>query len=335
MPTDFRFDPVVVTKPGAIGMEMGFSIAEGRALRGLLEDASGDIVVRLDPGGFVVHASPNVAELGIDLTARLFMPHITDFAEPGHGAEVARFVDQVFAGTAHSGRIEFPVRICAVDDCTDHDDPENPAGSGLCRRWYTLGLKLVENGGGDAGHRALGLLRLVRHAQVSAADNTPNAMIDPVTGLASRQVFFASLHRAFAHDGPQTVALLAVDSLKALALQYGRRTADEIQWGFARFLESMVLPGHELAQLDGERCGVLLHGMTLKQARCWSEDVLQTFGALAVSASKRAPELTASAGLAQVEASADWTMRQAELGLVMARAGGGGQTGVCGHPLPL
>lgn len=322
-------------------MEMGFSIAEGRVLRGLLEDDSGDIVIRLDPGGFVIHASPNVAELGIDLSARLFMPHIADFAEPGHGVEVARFVDQVFAGTAQAGRIEFPARICAVDDCADHDDAENPAGSGLCRRWYALGLKLVESSGDgapigvdDGGHCALGLLRPVRHGQVSGTESSNGAMIDPVTGLANRQVFFASLQRAIANDGPQAVALFAVDSLKAMALQYGRRTADEIQWGFARYLESMVPPGHELAQLDGERCGVLLRDKTMKQARCWSEDVLQTFGALAVSASKHAPELTASAGLARVEVSADWTMRQAELGLVMARAGGGGQMGVCGHPPP-
>ncbi|PKP86519.1 MAG: hypothetical protein CVT77_19435 [Alphaproteobacteria bacterium HGW-Alphaproteobacteria-16] len=102
-------------------------------------------------------------------------------------------------------------------------------------------------------------------------------------------------------------------------------------WGFARFLETMALAEYEIAQLDGERFGVLLPDMKLRHAREWVEDVVQTFSALAAPASAKAPQLTASAGLARVECTVDWTLREAELGLVLARAGGGRQVAMAAH----
>ncbi|MFY8047357.1 MAG: diguanylate cyclase domain-containing protein, partial [Erythrobacter sp.] len=104
---------------------------------------------------------------------------------------------------------------------------------------------------------------------------------------------------------------------------------------FAKFLETMaqtpITPGHELAQLDGERFGVLLPAISQCAAREWAEDVVQTFSTLAAPASAKAPQLSASAGLARVECTVDWTLREAELGLVLARAGGGRQVAVAGH----
>lgn len=93
----------------------------------------------------------------------------------------------------------------------------------------------------------------------------------------------------------------------------------------------MALPRHEVAQLDGERFGVLLPELTSRHAREWAEDVVQTFSALTAPTSAKAPQLTASAGLARVECTVDWTLREAELGLVMARAGGGRQVKLGGH----
>jgi PleD family two-component response regulator len=131
------------------------------------------------------------------------------------------------------------------------------------------------------------------------------------------------------------VAVFAVDGMRALLLRYGQRTADEVLWGFAKFLETMALPGHELAQLDGERFAVLLPEMTARAAREWAQDVVETFAGLAAPAPSparpKAPQLTASAGLARVECTVDWTLREAELGLVLARAGGGRQVMVAGH----
>lgn len=301
-------------------MKMGLSDLEGRVLHGLVQEASGDIVLRLDPNGFIVFASENVAEIGMDLSAMLVMPHLADLAEADHKPSLKQFIDNVFAGNAPRGWFEFPVIACG---------PKDDCGPDECRRWYAVSLRRIESDDGST-LGALGLLRSVQHKRSLEGELHSRAVTDPLTGLANRQAFCASLRRRLAHGEGEMIALFAIDRMRALFLQYGQRTADEIMWGFAKFLESMTLPGQEIAQIDNERLAVILPDMTPRRAREWAQDVLSTFSSLTLPSSSRAPRLSASAGLARVECTVDWTLRQAELSLVMARAGGGMQVGTCG-----
>ena len=306
---------------GTVGMKIGLSDVEGHVLHGLLEETSGDIVIRLDRHGFIIHASANIAELGLDVAATLLLPHITDLAAREHAAFLGERVAAALAGRAHAGWTEFPVIAC-------HD--RDTCREAHCHRWYALSLRpMVNNTGTPDG--ALCLMRSVQQVRSLEGELHNRAVTDPLTGLANRQAFCASLRRHLARGGGQMIAVFAVDSMRALLLRYGQRTADEVLWGFAKFLEAMVLPGHELAQLDGERFAVLLPDMTSRTAREWADDVVTTFAGLAAPASAKAPQLTASAGLARVECTVDWTLREAELGLVLARAGGGRQVAVAGH----
>lgn len=304
-------------------MKIGLSDVEGRVLHGLIEEASGDIVIRLDRRGFIIHASGNIAELGLDFGAALLLPHITDLAEPDHAASLGEHIAAVLAGETRPGWIEFPV---APFNTAEGDRP-------LGRRWYAISLRpMLDNTSPNAApDGALCLLRSIQRLRLLEGELYNRAVTDPLTGLANRQAFCASLRRHLAGGGGQVIAVFAVDGMRALLLRYGQRTADEVLWGFAKFLETMALPGHEVAQLDGERFGVLLPELSLRAAREWAEDVVQTFAGLAEPASARAPQLTASAGLARVECTVDWTLREAELGLVLARAGGGKQVAVAGH----
>lgn len=313
-----------VSKPGAIGMKVDFSNAEDRVLHGLIEDAAGDIVVRLDSAGFILHASANASQLGIDLSSLLLMPHISDFADPDHTAELVRYVTGVFSGETRHGWIEFPVCKSAAPEEERVDDAI------VEQRWFAFSLRLIDDDDG-VPQGALGLLRSVQQKHSLEVEINARALTDPLTGLANRHAFCADLRRAIAQEGEHTMAVLSVDRLRAIFMQYGQRTADEIQWGFAKYLESMVLPGHTLAQIDSERFGVLLPGISLPKARVWADDALKTFSALAKTSSSRTPELSVSAGLARVEKNVDWTLRQAELGLVMARAGGGMRASTSGH----
>lgn len=302
-------------------MKIDLSDAEGRVLHGLVEEASGDIVVRLDANGFLVFASENVTDLGHDLTDMLVMPHIADLAEREHRQALGEFAMKVLGGENPRGWFEFPIITCGPgDDCSGVDH----------RRWYAFSLRRI-HGDDGASQGALGLLRSVQHKRSLEGELHSRAVTDPLTGLANRRAFCASLRRHLSQGGGQMVAVLAVDRLRALRLQYGQRTADEIMWGFARFLETMAAPAHELAQIDNERFAVILPDMSAQSAREWSKDVLKTFSALALPATSGAPKLTASAGLARIECTVDWTMRQAELSLVMARAGGGMQVGKSGY----
>ena len=310
---------------GTVGMKIGLNSVEGHVLHGLLEEASGDIVIRLDRHGFMVHASANIAELGLDLSDALLLPHITDLAERDHAGFVGDHVNAVLQGRRQMGWVEFPVIACADrDTCRETG----------CQRWYALSLRpMCDPRGTPDG--ALCLMRSVQRLRSLEGELHARAVTDPLTGLANRQAFCASLRRHLAKGGGQMVAVFAVDSMRALLLRYGQRTADEVLWGFAKFLETMSLPGHELAQLDGERFAVLLPEMTSRGAREWAEDVITTFAGLAAPLPSpvrpKAPQLTASAGLARVECTVDWTLREAELGLVLARAGGGRQVATAGH----
>lgn len=297
---------------------MHFSDADGRVLHAPIESAIDDIVVRLDSAGFITYASANACELGIDLDALLLMPHISDFADPDYTAQIVEGVAGVLAGEDANARVEFPLR--------EQGDPgiEASGQSPRLRRWYSISLRVIDDDDGIP-QGALGLMRSVRHMQPLGAA----APVDPHTGLPNRPIFCATLARAIAAGEQQSVAIFAVDRMRAIFMQYGQSTADEIRWGFAQFLETMTRPEQEIGHLDDERFGVALPGMSLRAAREWSADVIQTFADLTNSGSSRSQELTASAGLAQVENTVDWTLRQAELGLVMARAGGGMQVGQC------
>lgn len=302
-------------------MKTGLSDIEGRVLHGLLEESSRDIVIRLDRHGFIIHASANIADLGLDLSAALLLPHITDIAERDFAAFLSTHVAAALAGGAQAGWVEFPVIACADrEQCRDAQ----------CRRWYALSLSpMLESSGVVEG--ALCLMRSVQQLRSLEGELHARMVTDPLTGLANRQAFCANLRRHLSSGGGQMMAVLAVDGMRALLMRYGQRAADDVLWGFAKFLETMAMPGHEVAQLDGERFGVLLPEMTSRCARAWAQDVVETFSTLAAPVSAKAPQLTASAGLARVECTVDWTLREAELGLVLARAGGGRQVAVAGH----
>lgn len=302
-------------------MELNLSDIEGRVLHGLVEEASGDIVVRIDADGFIVFASQNISDLGHDLSSMLVMPHVSDLAEGEHASGLGTFAARVMEGVAPRSWFEFPG--------AGHD-PEYHFGAVDCRRWYALSLRRIDDNNGEP-QGALGLIRSVQHKRALEGELHIRAVTDPLTGLSNRHAVCESLRRRLARDGTDMVAVFAIDGMRSLFMQYGQRTADEIIWGFAKYLETMALPDHELGQLDTERLAVIIPDITAKEARAWASDVIKTFTQLALPGSSRGPKLTASAGLARLECTVDWTLRQAELALVMARAGGGRQVGGCSY----
>lgn len=303
-------------------MKMGLSREEGAVLHGLLEEAAGDIVIRLNAHGFIEHASEGLTALGLDLAQMLLPPHVAELADSQYSGHVSRHFDEVMRSEATARWIEFRVKTCEPDsECTHLQ----------CVRWFALSLRpLIGSNGEQIG--ALGLLRSIERVRNLEDELFAHALTDPLTGLVNRQVFMTRLRSEMRDGAGGQLALLAVDRMRALFMQYGQRAADEINWGFAKFLQGMAIPGSELTQMDGERFAVILPGVSAEAARHWAEDVLNTFSSLVLPASGKSPKLSASAGLARIETSIDWTMRQAELALIMARAGGGSRLAQCGQP---
>lgn len=293
-------------------------------------DREHDIIVRLDNAGFVLEASGATEGLGIDLGAQLLMPHIADLAAPSARSEVADYFEQVVAGKVQPAGIEFAV--VPSPECTESYDQNSSSHahhspSGQTQR-YNLTLSLIEADRGEV-LGAIGTLHPIEPAPVQVQSNFIDPFGAPVTGLANRRCLTRALSASIAARETASVAIFAMDGMRSIFMQYGQGTADEIQWGFARFLEAMVEPQHTLAQIDDERFGVILSGMRSKEARDWAAGTLQTFLGLTMTSKGGKPTFSASAGIACAQQSAEWTLRQAELGLVMARSAGGMQAAVC------
>ncbi|MEL6540838.1 MAG: GGDEF domain-containing protein [Pseudomonadota bacterium] len=308
-------------------MQSRVSLAEGAALQGLLEDATSDIVVRIDAQGFIETASANLIQIGYDLSQLLLKPHLAELAESAHTPALKGRIDQVLSSkmceNGSADWLEFPIGV-----------PNSEAGETRSPpTWYALSLRALAGADGVVTG-AMGLLRSIERNRALEGEIHSRALVDPLTGLANRHAFCAALKQQLAGAEDAVIAMFEIDRMRAVVLQYGQRTADEIIWGFARFLEAMVGEDFKLAQFDGERFCVMLSGLSLEASRNWAKEVLTTFGSLALTPSSRRPHLSASAGLASVEGNVDQTLRQAELALVMARARGGMRVEQGTPPIP-
>ena len=246
------------------------------------------------------------------------MAHVTNDRDVH--ADVTRYFDAVIAGEGDAPKTLAPVEL-PLRERNEADQPPS-------QEWYSLALVRVE-ADVKGTYGALGTLRRVESRHPDGRSLAPQAAIDSVTGLSGRRGFTGRLTRSIALSETDSVALFAIDGMKAIYMNYGQSTADEVRWGFARFLEAVTQADQYLAQIDDERFGVILPGMAPKEARRWATDALQLFAGLTVSPAGRGSELTASAGIARAQRCAEWTMRQAELGLIMARSAGGMQAGYC------
>ena len=298
-------------------MDIGLSATEGTVLHGLLAEAAGDIVIKLDERGFIEHASPNIAALGIDLTQFLFHPHIADLACATYSQDLRHHIDAVLANETTQRAFEFPL---AQSDEQSRSE----------RQWHELSLRSVQNDDGSYGG-AIGLLRSVDQRRVLENELHASTTTDALTGLGNSKAFSSKLRRVFKAPGNHVLAMFEVDRFKAILLQYGRSAADEILWAFAQFLRAMAQEGQELAHLDSGRFGVILPHMSTQEAQIWCDDVLETFAALAIGSTAREPRLSASVGITALENSVDQAFKHAELALVMARASGGMRVGISGE----
>lgn len=321
-------------------MDLGLNTAEGKALHCLFERSSSDVMVKLDLNGFIINASSNIDQLGPDFSAQLLMPHVCDLADAEFGEVLSDYVEQVMDGKPCDDAVEFtlaymgePSSADLVPDNTSASSPVEAARHAANKRWYSLSLRPVFDDH-NVATGALGLLRSIDDRRQLEGELHSRAVTDPLTGLYNRHVFCANMRRQLAKGAPRIVMVFAVDRMRAMLLQYGQRTSDEIQWGFAKFLEAMIKPDFELAQFDNERFAVMAPDLSIEEARAWASEVLDTFSSIAITSSPRAPQLSASAGLARLEATVDWTLRQAELALVIAQAGGGMQVGQCDYQAP-
>lgn len=298
-------------------MYMGTSGAEASALDSIIDQVSGDIVLRLDTDGFIIEASANLAQTGHDLDQMLIRPHLCDLVSARDARTVGQYLKDAMAGVDASHWVPFTMASARAEG-----EGENLVHQGEGVRDFALSLSVLRDDAGQATG-AVALLRCVSHLRALEGEIAKRSRNDPLTGLPNRHAFTGSLRRNLARNTGGVMALLEIDKMRSISLQHGQRTTDEIIWGFGQFLEAMRLEGQELAYLERERFAVLWPERDCAAARGWLRDVLDTFAVLAVDGSGKLPALTASAGLTAIKRDVDWTFKEAELNLVLARARGG------------
>lgn len=288
-------------------MIQDFTLREGAALYGLLAEGDGDIVLKLDRDGLVVHASAGIERLGISLADMLIAPHLADLADPDQAQALRSFIEVVMRGGSAAGWFEFAAR--GADGATG---------------WFTLQLRPLKAGDGTIDG-AIGIMRSIAERRELEERLFAATLTDPLTGLANRRAFRTMLRHLSVHRPGGALALFDIGHLHSLWLRHGASAGDSIVAAFANLLRGLLHKDHILARVGDERFGVLMPQETPAAAEALAREIVGELKRATRLAGSEAIDLRASVGIAGIDESADESLRRAEFALVHARARGRGQ----------
>ncbi len=131
---------------------------------------------------------------------------------------------------------------------------------------------------------------------------------DPLTGIANRRGFDASLGRMWKRvetsDMPLSVLIIDIDYFKLFNDSYGHDLGDRCLIAVANCLRDILTPlGCSVARNGGEEFAALLPAATFQQAMVIAETVRQSISEIRISHGNESLLITASIGLASSEKS--------------------------------
>lgn len=302
-------------------MNTGLTVDFGNALFGMLADIAGDVILRTDGKGFMQAASPGLGRLGVDLGRYLIAPHVADLADLRFADGVRQYCRDALGGTAKLDCVEFPLaRVASADPVSGlgADEPEPRREP----QWFALRLRRAPGLGGN-GDGALGMLRSIEGRRSLEDRLLASALTDHLTGLGNRRAYLATVSRHLAEGAGGVVALIDVDSFRALNLRFGPASGDEMISAFADFLRVMLPEERCLARLGGARFAFFLPDDDGVAALEKAEEIVRTFAELSHESARDGPMISASAGLALLDGSLDQALANAERALILAKASGG------------
>jgi len=155
------------------------------------------------------------------------------------------------------------------------------------------------------------------------------ATLDPLTGLANRQLMMSQLvrerDRAIRHKEALCVALADIDHFKAVNDRFGHQTGDNVLRAVADALNGAVRPYDIVYRFGGEEFLLCLPGASLDGATLVLERVRQTIVNLTLTEdSGTAVKVTATFGLAALGAdiSVEDSIKHADRALYQGKQGG-------------
>lgn len=274
------------------------SPGEASALYRLVAGSPTDLVLKTDQRGRIVHATPSSAGFGLAYCGDPVGRHLLDLLHPSCAEIVLAEHAAAVGGQDGSGWLE----VLALT----HDGAE---------RWLEMKLGALPEAGG-----ALGIFRSIDDRRALEDRLFVAAMTDPLTRLTNREAFVRMLGHLVENGVPGHVALFDLDHFRTINLRHGHSGGDRVLIAFARLLRSLLRADDIVSRVAGGTFGVLLPEGSEAAAHAACARVIAAMGELNDGA--RSGRLTASAGVARFAASADATLRDAELALLAAKSRG-------------
>lgn len=302
-------------------MLVDFNLVERSALYGMLADNVGDIIVKSDERGFILSASPAIAELGVDLAGRLIGPNLCEMVAPPHVEALQAEYAATLAGYGDGQWHDFPVRSSCRSPGQRHD-------------WFEIRMRRLCEADGQA-YGVLSVLRNVTERKALEDRLFAAELTDPLTRLTNRMAFTAMLDYLVANGAAGCLALFDLDHFMALNMHYGQSAGDDLLCAFADMLRDCSRSDDIISRIGAERFAVLLPQIDVAGAQRLCQPVIETLAALGYGAAPDDLPVTASAGIAKIEGSLDATLRRAEIALFMAKAKGRSRVETClNEPAP-
>lgn len=284
-------------------MRLKFTLKESSALYRLLAEHTTDIILKTDPDGFIVHATPAIEQLGIRLPNLLIWPHLLDLVHPSCRTTVGNEHDATLTGQETGTWIEFLALL--------------PDGR---QRWFELQMRCLRDDQGQI-YGALSIMRSIEERRSYEEKLFAAAMTDPLTGLTNRRAFVAMLEHLVTAQVGGCLAIFDIDHFKAINMQYGQSVGDGVLVAFADFMRTLVRSDDVISRIGGESLGVLMLKASPDQAETTCQRIVTALAEIGRGGGYGFP-LTASAGVARIHGSVDDTIRRAELALFLAKAKG-------------
>lgn len=285
-------------------MGIEFTHRDTSTLYRLLAEGTTDIILKTDCQGYILHASPGIRRLGLQINDQLIGHHIIDLVHSSWAAAVKAEHDAAIAGQPSGRWMELPVLT---------DAGEN--------RWFELQFRrLADERGGVSG--AICFMRSIEERRALEEQVFAAAMTDPLTGLTNRKAFIAMLQHLVDQRIGGCLALFDIDHFKTINMQYGQSVGDEVLVVFSDLLRTMMRSDDIISRVGGESLGVLLPAATPDRAEAICARVITTLADIRQKAGSKDLSITASAGIARIEGSLDDTLKRAELALFFAKAKG-------------
>jgi diguanylate cyclase (GGDEF)-like protein/PAS domain S-box-containing protein len=289
---------------GACAMKLQFTLGESSALYGLLAENTTDIILKTDREGFVVHASPAIAQLGVTPPTMLIWPHLLDLVDPSCREVVEAEHAAVIGGRQAGSWVEF--RAFTAD------------GS---ERWFEVQMRCLHDERG-ATYGTLGIMRSIDERRSYEERLFTAAMTDQLTGLSNRRAFVAMLRHLVDEQSRGCVAIFDIDHFRAITLQYGQSTGDEVLVAFADFLRALTRCEDIISRIGTESLAVLFPSKSVDQTETLCRQIIQTLAEIGPSVGPDGFSVTACVGISRIESSVDETIRRAELAAFLAKAKG-------------